>query len=140
MKRRKRKGFTIIELLVVAVILSMLFALVGPKVWKRFGQAKHEIAKSKVRLIERYLENFRLDCGRFPTEAEGLDALLVAPADLEEKWTNPYAKQSEIEDPWGNMYYYVEEGVINPGSYDLFSFGADGQEGGEGDNEDIYND
>ncbi|MCK4998737.1 MAG: type II secretion system major pseudopilin GspG [Anaerohalosphaera sp.] len=139
-KRRKRKGFTIIELIVVAVILSMLAALLVPKIGSKFGRAKHEIAKSKLRIIEQALETFRLDCGRFPTEAEGLEALVVAPADLEEKWTEPYAKQSEILDPWDNTYIYIEEGVVNPGSYDLISFGADGQEGGEDEDEDIFND
>ena len=139
-QKRKRRGFTIIELIVVAVILAMLGALLIPRIGAKFGQAKHKIAKAKLSVIEGALASFLVDCGRYPTEAEGLESLLVAPPDLEDKWTQPYCKQSEILDPWGNVYIYVEEGVINPGSYDLISFGADGQEEGEGEDEDIFND
>ncbi len=140
--KRKRKGFTLIEILVVAVILGLLSAMLVPKISQKFGQAKHEIAKTKMNLVAGALEEFYLACGRFPSDAEGLDVLLdaEAPSGLEEKWTGPYRKESEITDPWGNRYMYFEEGMINAGSYDLVSYGADGQEGGEGENADIYND
>jgi len=91
--------------------------------------------------IENALANFRLDCGRFPTQDEGLEALLFEPDDLEEnKWDDPYLKRSELLDPWEHPYIYVAEGERNPGSFDLISLGADGEPDGEGDNEDIYND
>jgi len=77
---------------------------------------------------------------RLPDEAEGgLDALLVAPAEVEEKWNGPYLKESQLLDPWGNPYIYISEGEYNPGSFDLVSYGADGQEGGEGDDADVFN-
>lgn len=137
--RRKRKGFTIIELIVVAVIIAMLAAFMVPKISKRFGKAKHHIAKAKMGLIESALVTFQVDCGRFPYDDEGLEALLMPPSDLEEKWDGKYLKDSEIFDPWDNPYIYIEEGEINIGSYDLISLGADGEEGGEGENEDIFN-
>lgn len=139
-RRRKRKGFTLVELLVVIVIISMLAAVLAPRMFHGLGKAKADIAKAKMVLIEDSLARFQYDCGRFPDESEGgLEALLVAPPELEEKWNGPYLKQSQLLDPWGNMYFYVSEGTYNPGSFDLISWGADGEEGGEGDNEDIVN-
>jgi general secretion pathway protein G len=140
LRRQKRKGFTLVELLVVILIISMLAAVLAPRMFKGLGKAKADIAKAKMTIIEDSLARFQYDCGRMPDEAEGgLEALLVAPADLEEKWNGPYLKQSQLLDPWGNMYIYISEGEYNPGSFDLISFGADGQEGGEGDNADIVN-
>ena len=138
--KEKRKGFTIIELIVVAIILGMIAAFMVPRIGKKFGKAKHEIARAKMGIIESALVTFQVDCGRFPYDDEGLEALLEPPSDLEEKWDGRYLKNSEILDPWENPYIYVEEGEINIGSYDLISFGADGEEGGEGENEDIFND
>ena len=139
-RRRRRKGFTIIELVVVAIIIGMLAVFVVPKIGKKFSQAKHEIARAKMAIIESALEEFYVACGRYPDDSEGLDVLLTAPADVEDKWTGPYLKQSELLDPWGNAYDYYEEGSVNVGGYDIVSLGADGIEGGEGENEDIYND
>jgi len=115
-KKQKRKAFTLIELLVVIIII-------GPK----------------MAIIESALERFGLDCGQYPDDSMGLDALLTAPSGLEEKWNGPYLKPSQLLDPWDHPYIYVSEGEINPGSYDLVSLGADGVEGGEGDNKDIFN-
>ncbi|MHC4123761.1 MAG: type II secretion system major pseudopilin GspG [Planctomycetota bacterium] len=142
MKRRKRnrKGFTLVELLVVILIISLIATVLVPRVFKGLGKAKRDIAKARMTNIEGALGRFHIDCGRYPDDSEGLDALIVAPADLEEKWNGPYLKKSELLDPWENPYQYVAEGEINPGSFDIISLGADGQEGGEGDNEDIYND
>lgn len=138
-KKQKRKAFTLIELLVVIVIIGLLAGFVAPRMLKRVGKAKVDLARPKMAIIESALERYGLDCGGYPDDSEGLDALLVAPAGLEEKWSGPYLKASQLLDPWDNPYIYVAEGEINPGSYDLISFGADGVEGGEGDGQDIYN-
>jgi general secretion pathway protein G len=139
-KKQKRKAFTLIELLVVIIIISMLAGFVAPRLMQRVGKAKKDLARPKMAIIESALERFGLDCGQYPDDSMGLEALLIAPAGLEEKWTGPYLKPSQLLDPWENPYIYVAEGEINPGSYDLVSLGADGSEGGEGDSEDIFND
>ena len=138
--KKKRKGFTLIELIAVAMIIALLAGFVAPKIFKNLGKAKGNIAIGQIAQIAGALEGFAIDCGRYPTESEGLGALIVAPSELEEKWTNPYLKEKQLIDPWGNPYMYIEEGMVNPGSYDLICFGADGVEGGEDDNEDLFND
>ncbi|MBN1806789.1 MAG: type II secretion system major pseudopilin GspG [Sedimentisphaerales bacterium] len=138
-KRQKRKAFTLVELLVVIIILSLLAGFVAPKMLKRVGKAKKDLARPKMTVIESAIERFGLDCGQYPDDSMGLDALLKPPAGLEEKWNGPYIKASQLLDPWGNPYIYAAEGQVNPGSFDIVSLGADGVEGGEGDNEDIFN-
>jgi general secretion pathway protein G len=142
MKRNKwkRRAFTLVELLVVILIISMLAAFVAPRMFKGLGKAKADIAKARIAIIENSLARFYLDCGRYPDDSEGLGVLLVPPSDVEDRWNGPYLKQSDLIDPWNNPYIYVAEGQINPGSFDLVSLGADGVDGGEGDNADIYND
>jgi general secretion pathway protein G len=138
--QRTRNGFTLVELLVVVLIISMLAAVLAPRMFKGLGKAKADIARAKMTIVEDSLARFQLDCGHLPDDAEGgLEALLVAPAGLEEKWNGPYLKRSQFVDPWGNPYLYLPEGVVNIGSFDLISYGADGQEGGEGENADIVN-
>lgn len=137
---RNKKAFTIVELLVVIVIISMLAAFVAPKMFGVLGKAKSDIAKAQMTNIENAISTFYLNCGRYPADDEGLGALIEAPADLEGKWVGPYLKARQLLDPWGNEYIYIAEGEINPGSFDLISLGADGQQGGEGENADIYND
>ena len=139
MRRRRNKGFTIIELLAVAMIIALLAVFVVPRAFRGLGKAKHDIAKGKMAIIEQALGRFQYDCGRLPTDSEGLEALITPPQDVEEKWQGPYLKQSEMLDPWDRPYEYIEQGTINVGSYDLISLGADGVEGGEGENEDILN-
>ena len=138
---RKRKGFTIIELLVVVLIITMLVVFVAPRMFKGLGKTKRDIARSKMAIIESALGNFYLDCGRYPTTDEGLEVLIEVPAELEEKWNGPYLKQSHLEDPWKNLYIYEEEGTINVGSFDIISYGSDGEPGGEegSEDEDIFN-
>ncbi|MBN1361274.1 MAG: type II secretion system major pseudopilin GspG [Sedimentisphaerales bacterium] len=139
--KRKRRGFTLIELLVVILIISMLAGFVAPNILKRLGKAKADLARPRMATIEGALQRFQLDCGRLPDESEGgLEALLVAPPGLEEKWSGPYLKRSQLLDPWDRPYLYFPEGEYNPGSFDLVSLGADGEEGGEGENADVVND
>ncbi len=137
-ENRKNRGFTLVELLVVILIISMLATLLAPRVFKGLGKAKADIARSNMAIIADSLTRFQYDCGRLPDESEGgLEALLVAPPELEEKWNGPYIRKSQLVDPWENPFMYISEGQYNPGSFDLICFGADGQEGGEGDNADI---
>lgn len=138
--KQKRKGFTLVEILVVIAIIALIGSFALPTITKRLGFAKKNLVRSKMTLIEGALDQFMLDCGRYPTDEESLDALLVAPEELEEKWAGAYLKQSQLIDPWGYEYMYFAEGEINMGSYDLMSYGADSAEGGEGDNEDVFND
>ncbi|MCJ7777703.1 MAG: type II secretion system major pseudopilin GspG [Sedimentisphaerales bacterium] len=142
MKRKKRKtqAFTLVELLVVILIISMLAAFVAPRMFKGLGRAKVDIARAKMAIIEGALGQFYIDCGRYPDDSEGLEVLLVPAADIEEKWNGPYLKRSDLLDPWNNPYIYLAEGEYNVGSFDLISLGADGMEGGEGENADIVND
>jgi len=138
--KRRRKGFTLLEVLAVAAIIALLAVFVVPRAFKGLGKAKADIAKGKMGIIESGIARYQYDCGQLPTDDIGLGALLEAPADMEEKWGGPYCKRSDLEDPWGNPFEYMAEGMFNVGSYDLICFGADGAEGGEGDNADIRND
>ena len=139
--KRRRDGFTLVELLVVVVIISMLATLLAPRMFKGLGKAKADIARANMTVIEDSLMRFQYDCGRLPTDADGgLNALLEAPPDLEDKWGGPYLKRSQLIDPWDQSYLYFPEGQYNPGSFDLISLGADKAESGEGDNADIIND
>ena len=107
---------------------------------KKLAGAKTNIARSKMAIIEGAIEQFSIDCGRLPADEEGLGALIEPPPEMEEKWGGKYLKDSQIIDPWDNPYMYFQEGTVNIGSYDIISYGADGVEGGEGDDADIFND
>jgi general secretion pathway protein G len=133
-KRRRKAGFTLIELLVVMLILGLLAALVGPKLFGKVGKSKIKAAKAQIALLEDALDTFRLDVGRYPTTEEGLQALVEQPSGVE-KWDGPYLKKKVPKDPWGHDYVYKCPG--EHGDYDLYSLGADGQEGGEGENADV---
>lgn len=122
----RRKGFTLIELMVVVLILAVLAALVVPKITGAAGQAKVGAAHTDLAGISSLLDQFQLDCGRYPTSDEGLDALTNPPTALEGKWKGPYPKKPITNDPWGNPYVYESDGS----TYTLKSYGADGVEGG----------
>ena len=137
---RGKKGFTLLELLVVLVILGLLVALVGPRLIGRVGKAKTEIARSQIALLESALDQYRLDMGRYPSTEEGLQALVVPPEDedLRAKWQGPYLKKKKIpKDPWGRPYHYRCPG--EHGDFDLWTYGADGEPGGSGENQDVTN-
>jgi general secretion pathway protein G len=129
------KGFTLIELMVVMVILGLLAALVAPKIFSKLDMAKTNSAYTQIELFGTALDSFRLDTGRYPTTSEGLEAL-IASSSAEENWTGPYLKKEDIpDDPWDNPYIYKSPG--DHGDYDLYSYGADGTEGGEKANRDV---
>ncbi|TKJ38032.1 MAG: type II secretion system protein GspG [Planctomycetes bacterium B3_Pla] len=140
-KNKRRKAFTLVELLVVVLIITMLAAFVTPRLFTGIGRTKAQLSKAKMATIENALGRFYMDCDRYPDDAEGLDVLIEPPADIEEdKWHGPYLKRSDLVDLWGRPYIYVAEGEVNPGTPDLISLGQDGMDGGDGDNADIYND
>lgn len=129
-----QKGVTLIELLIVLMILGVLAALVGPKMFKQTWKAKQKAAKDQIVLFETALDLYKLEVGKYPSQENGLKALVEQPAG-EEKWDGPYLKKGVPRDPWGNPYVYVYPG--KHGDYDIISLGADNSQGGEGENLDI---
>ena len=131
----KTRGFTLIEILVVLAILGMVMGLVGPQIMKHLGTAKSDTARLQIEDFGGTLDLFYLDNDRYPSTAEGLEALVQKPATLD-RWNGPYLKKTKIPtDPWGNNYHYMSPG--EHGDYDLFSYGADNAPGGEKNNRDI---
>jgi general secretion pathway protein G len=138
-KRSEERGFTLIEIMVVIIILSCIAALVGPEVFKRLKRSKRIAAKTQIEMLGVSLDQYRLDNGRYPTTEQGLEALRTMPLiePVPKDWNGPYLRKAVPLDPWGNPYCYLCPGRENPDGYDLFSLGADGVEGGVGDGEDI---
>ena len=125
---RKDSGFTLIELIVVMIIIGLLSAIVAPKFFGKIDKAKINTTKAQIELLGAALDDFRLDNGRYPTTAEGLQALREQPQDMK-TWSGPYLPKPVPKDPWGFDYHYKSPG--DHGAYDLFSYGMDGAEGGE---------
>ncbi len=138
MQKQKKgdiRGFTLMELLIVMVILGLLAALVGPRLFGKVGKAKIKAAKAQITLLETALDEFRLDVGRYPTTEEGLKALVEKPTDAP-GWDGPYLKKNKVPlDPWGHPYHYKCPG--DHGDYDLYSLGRDGEPGGQGEDADV---
>ena len=130
------KGFTLLELLVVMVIIGLLAGYVGPRYFAQVGKSEIKVARAQIDAFEKALDQYRLDTGHYPSTEQGLAALNEKPAG-ETRWGGPYLKKSVPLDPWGKPYQFKRPG--DHGEYDLLSFGKDGQLGGTGENEDITN-
>ena len=133
------RGFTLIELLVVLAILALLAGVVAPRVLGYFGRAKTDTSVLQLETLSAALDMFRLDLGRYPTTQEGVAALVAAPGGGGAAgWRGPYVKGAGVPvDPWGRPYLYRSPGG-NGRPYDLFTLGADGAPGGDGENRDVY--
>ncbi|MCB1753189.1 MAG: type II secretion system major pseudopilin GspG [Gammaproteobacteria bacterium] len=135
MNRTRLKGFTLIELLVVMAIIAMLAALVGPTLFDKLGGSKQKAAAAQLSMIESALDSYRLDVGKYPHSLEDLNE----DSRSNPSWSGPYLKKGIPLDPWGNSYQYQSPGKHNSRGYDLYSFGADGREGGSNEDKDVVN-
>ena len=134
-RTRRQRGFTLVEMLVVITIIGLIMGLIGPRVLNYLTESKVKAAKIQIQSFASALDLFFLDLGRFPTSAEGLTALARDPGGLR-TWNGPYVKAADVpNDPWGHPYVYRSPGERS--SYDIISYGADGQEGGTGTAADI---
>lgn len=127
-------GFTMMELLIVLVILGLLAALVGPTLFQRISPAKQSVARTQIESFMTALDTYFVDNGAFPTTQQGLAVLRTKPEGAS-KWAGPYLKKDIPNDPWGHPFQYRAPG--RNGGYEIVSFGADGKEGGDGENQDI---
>ena len=134
--RHRNAGFTLLELLVVMVIVGLLVGYVGPRYFSQLGKSEVKAARAQINAFEKSLDQYRLDTGHSPATDLGLGALVVKPAN-EPKWQGPYLAKAVPADPWGNAYQYRQPG--EHGEFDIWSFGKDGQPGGEGDAADVNN-
>ncbi len=132
----RQQGFTLLELLVVMVIIGLLAGYVGPKYFAQIGKSEIKATRAQIDALEKALDQYRLDVGRYPSTEQGLNALMKQPAG-EARWQGPYLRKDVPLDPWGTAYQYRQPG--EHGEFDLFSFGKDGKAGGDGEAADITN-
>lgn len=130
------RGFTLLELLVVMVIIGLLAAYVGPRYFAQLGKSEQGAARAQVEALAKALDTYRLDVGNYPTTEQGLTALVTKP-NGDSKWQGPYLQKAVPMDPWGKPYIYRFPGSAVSGDFDLMSLGKDGQVGGEADNADV---
>jgi general secretion pathway protein G len=131
-----RRGFTLLELMVVMVIIGLLAAYVAPRYFSQVGKSEVKLARAQIDALEKALDQYRADTGRYPSTEQGLAALMAAPGN-EPRWGGPYLKRSLPLDPWARPYVYRQPG--EHGEIDLSSLGRDGLPGGSGDAADITN-
>ena len=131
---RIQRGFTLLELLVVMVIIGLLVGYVGPMYFKQVGKSEIKTARAQIDSFGKALDQYRLDTGHYPTTEQGLVALVEKPSN-ENKWDGPYLKKNVPPDPWGTPYVYKRPG--DHGEYDIISFGKDSAAGGTGEAADI---
>jgi len=131
---RNQKGMTLIEIMIVVAILGGLMTILGQTVFKQFSKARTKQARIQILEMSKSLELYATDCGSFPTESQGLEALLEEPGDGCDNWgPDPYLKRKMLTDPWNSEIIYSVEGS----DFDLISLGADKVEGGKGNDKDI---
>ena len=135
-RRANAAGFTLLELLVVVVIIGLLAGFVAPRYFSQVGKSEVNVAKAQIDALEKALDQYRLDTGRYPSAELGLKALIERPA-TEPKWNGPYLRKGIPLDPWGKPYLYRVPGEKT--EFDIVSYGKDGQPGGSGENADITN-
>ena len=136
-KNSRSRGFTLLELLVVMVIIGLLAGFVAPRYFAQVGKSRVKAARAQIDALDKALEQYRLDVGHLPTTSEGLAALNQAPQAVT-NWEGPYLKKDVPLDPWGHAYIYVQPGT-HQNDFDLISYGRDGQAGGTGEDADITN-
>ena len=129
-------GFTLLELLVVVAIIGLLAGYVAPRYFSQLGKSEAGVARAQIDALEKALDQYRLDTGRYPTTEQGLNALMLKPAN-EPKWNGPYLRKGLPPDPWGNPFLYKIPG--QRAEFDIISYGKDGQPGGSGDAADLSN-
>jgi len=132
------RGFTLLEMLVVLVIIGLIASLVGPRLFSRVDSSKVQVADTQARMLRGAVETFHLEVGRLPTVQEGLAVLTTPPADerAKSRWRGPYLDEAVPADPWGNPYVYDMPGKDGL-PFALYSYGADGKPGGEGNDADV---
>ncbi|HEX9611945.1 MAG TPA: type II secretion system major pseudopilin GspG [Gemmatimonadales bacterium] len=136
---RRAGGFTLVEVIVVILVISVLAGLVGPMVFRNVGDARTEASRAQIALFGLALDTYRLDNGAYPTTEQGLEALWTRPTagPPPPRWRGPYLRRGVPLDPWGNPYSYRAPGEALPDGYDLLTLGRDGQQGGEGEDADV---
>ena len=130
---RRQGGFTILEIVIVFILLAAIMAFIGPRIFEQMGRAKSGEAKIRIQSLVGQIEMYRLEVGKYP---DNLQALVKQPGGVD-KWNGPYAKDTDLKDAWGNDYRYTVPGQGK--AFDLVSLGADGRDGGEGENRDVTN-
>jgi general secretion pathway protein G len=128
------RGFTLLELLVVIVIIGLLAGYVAPRYFSQVGKSEIQVARAQIESLEKALDQYRLDMRRYPSAEEGLDALVAKPANAQ-TWSGPYLKKAVPNDPWGRPYVYRTPGQKS--EFELVSYGRDGKPGGTGEDADI---